>query len=247
MLPLVSIVTVTKNCGSTIERTLKSIEAVKTPDIQYVVIDGESKDETLSIISRYEQIVDVLISEKDAGIYNAMNKGAAIANGQYILFVNGDDYLLRDGFNEAKKILYREKPEILSCQSEVFTQDGIQLKRIGPSLWRLFFFNTIPHLSTFVSGALQKKYEFKEQFKIAADYDLFLRMLLKGHQFKTTKLVTATHYRGGYSNNLTRVIAETRQIRRENLGIFFYWITRGLELLNHNLNFLISKVKAARS
>lgn len=243
MQPLVSIVTVTKNCGATIERTLNSIQAIKAPDIEYVIIDGESEDETLSIIARHEHLVDILISEKDAGIYNAMNKGASIASGQYILFLNGDDRILVDGFNAAKKILAEEQPEILSCQSEEFSQNGIRLGTINPSLGRLFFFNTIPHLSTFVSSVLQKKYKFREQFRIAADYDLFLRMLLNGHRFKITKLVTATHYRGGYSNNLIQVISESRQIRRENLGAFFYSATRTLELLNQYANILISKNK----
>ena len=243
MQPLISIVTVTRNCGDTIERTLNSIESIKTPDIQYVIIDGESGDDTLPIISRYKQIVDVLISEKDAGIYDAMNKGAEIANGQYILFLNGDDYILADGFNEAKKILIEERPEILSCQSEVCAQNGIKLGLICPSLWRLFFFNTIPHLSTFVSSTLQKKYKFREQFKIAADYDMFLRIFLKMHYFKITKLVVATHFRGGYSSNASQSIAEMQQIRRENLGSFLYFLTRIMEYMNQYLNLIIFKFK----
>lgn len=236
MHPLVSIITVTRNCASTIERTLRSIQAIKAPDVQYIIIDGESGDGTLSVISRYENAVDVLISEKDAGIYNAMNKGVGLATGQYILFVNGDDYVLTDGFNDAKRLLAEEKPEILSCQSEVFSQVGVKLDRLKPSLWRLFFFNTIPHLSTFVSGALQKKYKFREQFRIAADYDLFLRLYLDGHRFRVTDLVTATHHRGGFSNDQARSIAEMREIRRDNLGFVLYWVSRTGELLNQLIN-----------
>jgi len=243
MQPLVSIITVTKNCAATIERTLESIKAIKTDDIQYIIINGESEDETLSIISRYKQIVDVLISEKDTGIYNAMNKGTAIANGQYILFLNGDDYILAEGFNEAKKILVEKKPEILSCHSEVVSQNGTKLGNLYPSLWRLFFFNTIPHLSTFVSSTLQKKYKFREQFKIAADYDMFLRVFLKMHYFQITELVVATHFRGGYSNNSSQSIAEMRQIRRENLGAFLYSVTRIMEYMNQYLNLIIFKFK----
>lgn len=236
MQPLLTIVTVTKNCVSTIERTLKSVQSIKAPDVQYILIDGESTDGTLSVISRYEHVVDIFISEKDGGIYNAMNKGAGLAEGQYILFLNGDDCLLVDGFNDAKRLLAEEKPEILSCQSEVFSQVGVKLDRLTPSLWRLFFFNTIPHLSTFVSGTLQKRYKFREQFRIAADYDLFLRLYLDGHRFRVTDFVTATHHRGGFSNNQARSIAEMREIRRDNLGFVLYWVSRTGELLNQFIN-----------
>lgn len=234
--PLISIITVTKNCVSTIGRTLESVQAVKAPDVQYIIIDGESSDGTLSAVARYKHVVDVLISEKDSGIYNAMNKGAAIANGQYVVFLNGDDFLLADGFNQAKKLLAEAKPEILSCQSEVCAQDGGKLERLKPSLWRLFFFNTIPHPSTFVSSVLQQQYKFREQFRIAADYDLFLRMFLDRHRFAVGELVTATHHRGGFSNDPMRAIAEMRAIRKDNLGIALYGLSRMVESLNGFVN-----------
>ena len=230
--PLLSIITVTKNCGSTIERTLESIQAIKAPDIQYIIIDGKSIDGTQATISRYQHLVDLLISEEDTGIYNAMNKGAAAAQGKYILFINGDDHILADGFNRAKIILDRDAPEILSCQSEVFAQNGARDSLIGPSLWRLLFFNSIPHLSTFVSAELQKKYKFREAFKIAADYDLFLRLFLNGHRFTLSELVISVHNRGGFSNNLVQAVAEINQIRKDNLGTILYSFTRGLECLN---------------
>jgi glycosyltransferase involved in cell wall biosynthesis len=189
--PLLSIITVTRNCETTIERTLASIRLVKTPAIQYIVIDGASTDSTLAIISRYEDVVDVLVSERDSGIYNAMNKGAALARGDYILFLNGDDHLLPDGFNEAVALLARQRPEILSCRSEVVSEAGQSLDLLRLSVWRLFFFNTVPHLATFVRLDLQKKYGFREQFKIAADYDLFLRLILGRHRFSASELITA--------------------------------------------------------
>jgi len=229
---LVSIVTVTKNCGPTIARTLESVRSVKSHDVQYVVVDGESTDGTLDIIRGQGDLVDILISEKDSGIYNAMNKGAAIASGQYILFLNGDDRIVAEGFNRAKVILDKNAPELLACQSEVFAQNGSKDSVIGPSPWLLLFFNSIPHLATFVSAELQKKYKFRETFRIAADYDLFLRMFLKGHHFTLSKLITSVHYRGGFSNNLAKVVGEIGQIRKDNLGAVLYSLTRGIERLN---------------
>jgi glycosyltransferase involved in cell wall biosynthesis len=230
--PLLSIITVTKNCASTIERTLKSVEEIKSSETQYVVIDGKSDDGTLDIISRYKHVVDVLVSENDKGIYDAMNKGAEVAQGKYILFLNGDDYLLADGFNKAKLVLASESPEILSCQSEAFAENGLPESVLRPRPWHLFFFNTIPHLSTFVAAELQRKFKFRDQFRIAADYDLFLRLFLKGHHFTLSSLVTAVHFRGGFSNNVARSLAEMSQIRRENLGTVLYLLTSGIHKLN---------------
>lgn len=243
MPPLVSIITVTKNCVSTIERTLKSIQIIKEPDIQYIIVDGKSVDGTLATIERYDNLVDILISEEDSGIYNAMNKGAEVAQGKYILFLNGDDHILADGFNSAKIILRQNAPEILCCQSEVFAQNGAKGPMLSPSLWRLFFYNSMPHLSTFVSAELQKEYKFREQFRIAADYDLFLRILLKRHRFILSELITAVHYRGGFSSNTMQSIAEIKQIRKDNLGSILYSITRGLEWLNKLKKTVIGKTK----
>lgn len=243
--PLLSIITVTRNCETTIERTLASIRLVKTPAIQYIVIDGASSDSTLAIISRYGDIVDVLVSERDGGIYNAMNKGAALASGDYILFLNGDDHLLPAGFKEAVALLGQQKPEVLSCRSEVISEAGESLELLKFSAWRLFFFNTVPHLATFVRTDLQKKYRFREQFRIAADYDLFLRLLLGRHRFSTSELITATHYRGGFSGNVPLTTLECRQIRRENLGGIVYGLTRVLEAGNGFLNAVLRRGRLA--
>ncbi len=243
--PLLSIVTVTRNCEATLERTLASVRSIKTPAIQYIVIDGASTDSTLAIISRYGDIVDVLVSERDSGIYNAMNKGVALACGDYTLFLNGDDHLLPDGFNQAIALLGRQKPVVLSCRSEAVSEAGEPLGLLKLSTWRLFFFNTVPHLATFVRTDLQKQYRFREQFKIAADYDLFLRLFLGRHRFSTSELVTATHYRGGFSGNVPLTIQECRQIRKENLGWVVYALTRALEAGNEFLNWALRRGRRA--
>ena len=120
-----------------------------------------------------------------------------------------------------------------------FERKGIKqpLGLLEVSLWRMFFFNTVPHLSTFVRSDLQKRCKFREQFKISADYDLFLRLLLQRRHFQKAEMTTATHYRGGFSNNLSLATSENRKIRRDNLGVFVYVLTRALEILNQFVNF----------
>ncbi len=232
MTPLISIITVTKNCAPTLRRTLESVKAIKTTDVEYVVIDGQSTDGTLEILHEYASCVDQLVSEGDTGIYNAMNKGAMRAKGEYVLFLNGDDHLLEEGFGKAKKILADRRPEVLSCQSEAVAEDGRKEALLKPITAYLKFFNTIPHLSTFVRASLQREYEFREQYRIAADYDLFLRMHLAGRNFLLADPVVAVHYRGGFSANVERSKKEVDEIRKDNLSSAMYVATNIIQFLN---------------
>ena len=231
MQALLSIITVTKNCASTIERTLKSVQEIKAQDIQYIVIDGVSTDETLEIVRRFGDLVNILVSEKDTGVYNAMNKGARLATGQYVLFLNGDDRLLAGGFRRAMEILKTEKPKILSCCSEVSWPSDSEIEVLAPRPFLLPFFNTIPHLSTFISADIQKSFGYREDLRIASDYDLFLRLFLRGYRFRIAQLITAIHYRGGVSGDIPLATAEIETVKQDNLGLL-YFVIRFLQQLN---------------
>jgi len=242
---ILSVITVTRNCEKTIARTLESVRKIKCTDIEYIVVDGASTDSTISIVGQFHDVIDTFISERDNGIYDAMNKGAALAKGEYVLFLNGDDYLLSDGFKNALSILRNERPEILSCRSEVISEAGESLRLLQLSTWRLIFFNTVPHLSTFVRTELQRKYRFRGEFKIAADYDLFLRLLLDRHPFSSAGVTIATHFRGGFSSNISQSILECRKIRRVNLGVVIYVVTRMLEEANQLVNSALNMARRA--
>jgi len=90
----ISVITVTFNAASTLESCIESVLRLKREDVEFVVIDGGSKDGTLGILERYHNAIDVLVSEPDKGIYDAMNKGLERASGDYVLFLGADDLLL---------------------------------------------------------------------------------------------------------------------------------------------------------
>lgn len=217
MPPLLSIITVTKNCATTVSRTLESIKAIKALDIEYIIVDGLSNDDTLSIIHQYKEYVDVLLSESDSGIYNAMNKGITLAKGKYVLFINGDDELVADGFSEILRTLQHEQAEIV-CATTVVGSVAAPLEILVAKPWHLLFFNSIPHPSAFVSTSLLRKYPFREDLRIASDYDFFLRSYLARQSFAIVSGVTALHHRGGASGDTDRSSNEVEAIRREQLG-----------------------------
>src|SRR5690606_12018670 len=94
--PKISIITVVYNNVRDIEYTIRSVISQTYPNIEYIVIDGASTDGTLDVINNYRDRINVVISEKDRGIYDAMNKGLATASGDYVLFLNSGDELFDD-------------------------------------------------------------------------------------------------------------------------------------------------------
>lgn len=221
MPPLLSIVTVTKNCVTSLDQTFKSVSAIKTADIEYIVVDGASTDGTVELIKNSEKLIDQFISEPDSGIYNAMNKGLDLAVGKYILFINGDDVLLPEGFPIVWPFLMDGNASIISARTRVL-REGKSEPDLVAKTWQLFFFNAIPHPSTFVLTALLKKYRFREDLRIASDYDVFLKLFLDGNRFIKVNAITALHHRGGASSNSSLSLTEMDHIRLDRLGPMRY-------------------------
>ncbi len=90
--PSITIVTVTYNCGKTIEKTIQSVLSQKKINIEFIIVDGDSNDETKNIINKYEDKIDIFLSEKDRGIAEAMNKGIKLATGNILTFLNSGDF-----------------------------------------------------------------------------------------------------------------------------------------------------------
>ena len=86
-----SIITITYNCEAFIEKTIQSVLEQNFKDFEYIIIDGNSSDATLKIINKYRELVDIIVSEPDQGIYDAMNKGLNLAQGQFVNFLNAGD------------------------------------------------------------------------------------------------------------------------------------------------------------
>lgn len=204
----VSIITVCYNAESTIEFALQSVLNQHYKDIEYIVIDGASSDMTLSIIKKYEGKIAKIVSEKDNGMYYALNKGIELATGDVVGLLHADD------FYASNKIISRIVTEFQSKNIDavygdlqyVFKEDINKVFRnwnsnpYNPSLFLKGWMP--PHPTFFVKRKCYKDFgKFNTTFSISADYELMLRFLYK-HNIKATYIpeVIVKMRVGGVSN-----------------------------------------------
>ena len=173
----ITIVTVCYNAEETIEKTIESVVSQDYTDIEYLIVDGKSTDRTLGIVNRYQDISYIrVISEKDSGLYNAMNKGADLATGDYILYLNSGDYLYDNS------VLSDLVPELTA---DIVYGNVIRRKYEGDILekypgknrvmWLLLQGKMMSHQVMFTKTEIMKRYGFDESYKITADYNFLVR------------------------------------------------------------------------
>lgn len=222
----ISIVTVTYNVSDSIIPTIESVKRLKTPDIEYVIIDGGSTDNTLSIFENYKDVIDILVSEKDQGIYDAMNKGIKKASGEWVIFQNAGDKLLNIPL---RKLMSVEQNTAAVCGCVVDENGTLTSPRYDSSL---YYGNKIPHQGLFYRRSFSPRFNIK--YKIFADYALNLEMYQKNRKMILTDDVIAVHSLDGVSMN-KKYVSETYKVLREQCGIlyvlrlFLYWKTDGFK------------------
>lgn len=214
--PLFSIITVVYNGIGNIEETIKSV--INQPDLnfEYLIIDGGSKDGTLEIIEKYSQNISYWISEKDEGIYDAMNKGIAKASGDYVYFINCGDYLLELPASS----FFKEKNAHLICFPIKQSDNTNRYPSLGI---KLLIRNTLPHQGCFYKNDEQLKYNTK--YKVFSDFALnqkYKKLRLKIIILKYPFI--AYHSLDGISNNKNSS-NEIFQVVNDNFGCLIKYIS----------------------
>ncbi|MDA9312916.1 glycosyltransferase [Vicingaceae bacterium] len=184
----VSIITVCYNSATTIEDTIQSVLGQTYDAIEYIIIDGASSDETLQIMDKYKNDISVLVSEKDKGMYDAINKGIQLSTGDIIGILNSDDFYIDNSvISEVVQQMQREKADSLySDLYYVATEDTNKVVRnwvSGKYNRQKFLCGWMPpHPTFFVKRKAYEKYgNFNLDLKSAADYELMLRFLHKNN------------------------------------------------------------------
>jgi glycosyltransferase involved in cell wall biosynthesis len=234
--PLVSIITVSYNSAKTIEDTIRSVAIQEYPHIEHIIIDGLSTDNTVEIVKSFPHI-HRFVSEKDAGIYDAMNKGLDMATGEIIGILNSDDfYISNKVIRNVVNHMVKENTETLYADLIYVhpenTQKVLRTWIAGKYNPRKFLFGWMPpHPTFFVQRQVYKKWGgFYTRLQSAADYELMLRFLYK-HNVSTCYLpqVIVKMRSGGNSNSsITRRLRANREDReawRMNSLVPFFFTT----------------------
>lgn len=185
---IVSIITISFNSSSTIKRAIESVIAQKDINLEYIIIDGASKDNTVAIIKEYAEKNPCIrwVSEKDKGIYDAMNKGISMATGDIIGILNSDDMYASDNVLKTVCNVFENDSTIESCYGNILyvKTDGNKMKPYR--YWksgkvRTFRYGWMPpHPAFFVKKEVYEKYgKFRLDCGTAADYELMLRFFEK--------------------------------------------------------------------
>lgn len=176
-LPKITVITISYNSASTIERTIRSVIEQKYNNLEYIIIDGASTDGTQNIIGKYKDYIDVFISEKDNGISNAFNKGIALSTGELIVLVNSDDYLLNGALKKVADT-WDGKSDIWSGN---YIAEGTKTSkrfRIHPSLKFpiMPFFKKPVHQGRFIKRGLYERIGmYDEKIHYPMDMDFLIR------------------------------------------------------------------------
>ncbi|XDZ70423.1 glycosyltransferase family 2 protein [Alphaproteobacteria bacterium LSUCC0744] len=181
----ISVITVTYNCASVVENCLTSIAEQSYTDVEHIVVDGASTDGTLDILNIYRSNFAVLLSEPDTGIYDAMNKGLALASGDIVGFLNADDFYAHDRALENVVRCFTDNQLLDACYSDLMYVDKSDTSRTV-RYWQSNSFVTAsfsrgwcpPHPTFFVRRYVYERFgNFDLTYRIAADIELMTRFL----------------------------------------------------------------------
>lgn len=201
--PLVSIITVVFNGQAHIEQSIKSVLSQTYFNIDYIIIDGASTDGTIDIIKKYETNISTFISEKDSGIYNAMNKGLKVAKGEIIAILNADDYYYPETIQQVVEQFEQSNADVVYGNiAKLRELDGREyLKEVQPNIKLMEQTMPIFHPATFIKKQVYDEVGvFNETYRLSSDYDLVYRIYKAGKQFSYINKPLTVFRIGGASN-----------------------------------------------
>lgn len=176
---LLSVITVCYNTEKSITNTIQSVLNQSYKDIEYIIVDGNSTDNTFNIVKKYQENNDniIALSESDEGIYDAMNKGLSLTQGEYVFFLNsGDAFLKNDTVKEVANILIKERPVLLYGDINYVYKNRIEYRNYTSqnllSRYWMALGITVCHQAIWVQSSVIKKRKFDLSYKIWADQEL---------------------------------------------------------------------------
>ncbi|PZX19444.1 glycosyl transferase family 2 [Breznakibacter xylanolyticus] len=221
--PVISIITIVYNGAATLEKTIQSVAALHYKGIEYIVVDGGSRDGTLDIIRRHEASITRWISEPDRGLYDAMNKGIDLATGDYLWFINSGDEPASPDVIE-RMLTACPNADVYYGDTMMIDDNGQALgkRRLTPPAkltWRDFRNGMrVSHQSFICKKTLAPYYNL--QYHFSADYEWCLLVLKKSQHICNTQLVLSHFLDGGLTKkNIVPGLKERFRIMRQHFGL----------------------------
>lgn len=230
----ISVITISYNCADDLERTIKSVVDQDYGNLEYIIVDGGSKDRTASVVKRYSHLITKWISEPDRGVYDAMNKGIHMATGQWLNFMNAGDTFHNDKvISSFVRNIENKSNIVVAYGNTVGCNNGRKMKDlITYPLSTISYRTPFCHQSTFIKN-LGKEIFYNEKYSIVADYDLFYRLFFKygdNHFMKLNFIVADYDISGGLSKSPNYKYEQQRErlnIRAEHKD--FRWLYETLK------------------
>lgn len=231
-----TVVTAVFNAEDVIEKTIKSVLNQTYTPYEYLIIDGKSSDKTVEIIRKYSKhfeeknITLKIVSEKDNGIYNAMNKGIDLAEGDFISFLNAGDWYELDALENINKFYEEDRFDLTYGGLHYVNPNGTITNKMSKNDEKgIVTSRHWNHPSMFMSTKLYKKYKFNEKFRAYADFDLYLKMRKKGVKIRVIDKVITIFVADGVSTNtnMKKVIRRAKEKYEAYIGNGYskiYWI-----------------------
>ncbi len=243
-MPRLSIITINYNNAEGLLKTFASVFAQDFTDVEYLVIDGGSTDSSRQAIEANARNITYWVSERDAGIYHAMNKGIEKAKGEYLMFLNSGDFLLNDRIlANAFDCIHTGRADIYYGNIQLEERDLSVKFHSYPQELTLDFWEhyTINHQAAFIKASLFNELgHYSAGYPLAADYAFFLKCFVNGKQFKKIDL-GLVHYKldGESSLNIAQYQDEMKKAWRELVHHFIQILLKGHQdhelLMKHRL------------
>lgn len=192
--PKFSVITVCYNAEATLEDTIQSVISQTYHHVEYIIVDGASKDRTMDIVNRYRERISVVVSERDKGLYDAMNKGIGLATGDYLCFLNaGDSFHEDDTLQQMVHSIHTPQlPDVLYGETELVDHEGhfLRMRRLSaPEVltWKSFRQGMLVcHQAFFPRRDLVMPYDLRYRF--SADFDWCIKIMKKSKVLHNTHL-----------------------------------------------------------